>query len=401
MGLSNSTQIEYQKLCNKLSIKDIQSLFCAIFEDKALSKLADLCKKHPSCWSRERTTVVLDDSVFKLWLKDEKLLADFENCYARFFSGQVGKTVYGVKILTMGIVIDAIFYPLYFDFVPKTDTQITAKTEKNKPKIDQTIEKSKKKRKKAPKKTTKTEKTTVAEAIHIVKARELVKKWGNFRAKARCKNIAIPPLHFSCDSGYSNLGLSEDCQTQGLIYISVPKKICNIIYNNVTYKISDFIEKIYLPKEKEYQDKNIQNAKNEPFTLRIRVNLESQNREVTMLFFRYQSSKKVTFVYTVDKNIHAKTLRRHWFDRTYIEQFFKTLKHIFKIQSSQPSSKLDFLFKILRLAFIALHAQFLVRQLRKDKSINFGKRGFISLQRILQNQDIIYDLLQTEFDIKY
>jgi len=52
------------------------------------------------------------------------------------------------------------------------------------------------------------------------------------------------------------------------------------------------------------------------FTYRFRAFYCSQDREVTLLAFRLNGSKKVSIIYTPDKQIFAKTLRRHWFQRT-------------------------------------------------------------------------------------
>lgn len=367
-GLSNKAQVDYRKLCKKLTIKDINGLFFEVFEHKVIGELGKLCAKDSSCWSRQFTTVVLDDSVFKMWLNDEKLLQSFDSCYGRFFSGQFGKVVYGVKILTLGIVIDKIFYPLYFDFVPKTTQKVGA--------------------------------TSKTEAHSLTIARKLVRNWGELVKKAQQKGIAIPCLHFSCDSGYSSVELSNECQQQRLNYISVPKKSHQITYNEKKSSIKEFIETVYLTNEQKYNENKNLNIDNQPFMLRVRVKYESQNRWVTMLFFRYKDSKNVSVAYTTHKNDHAKTIRRHWFDRTAIEQFFKLLKHVFVIQSSQPTHKVDFLFKLLRLAFIAIHSQLLIKEIRKNKFAHFERKGFISLQRLLQNQSFIYDLLQKNFNLK-
>ena len=73
--------------------------------------------------------------------------------------------------------------------------------------------------------------------------------------------------------------------------------------------------------------------------MRFRAFYDSQNREVVLLAFRLNGSKKVSIIYATDKNIKGKTLRRHWFQRTYIEQFFKLLKHYLLIQKSITTPK--------------------------------------------------------------
>ena len=85
--------------------------------------------------------------------------------------------------------------------------------------------------------------------------------------------------------------------------------------------------------------------------------------------------------------------RRHWFARTYIEQFFKILKHILKIQQTTTKTKQAFEIKLLRFFFVALHVQKLIKIIRK-KMKDFAKKRFIALQRILNNEEIVIDFLQ-------
>lgn len=358
---SNNHQIDYKKLCKKLTVSKLQKIFDAIFEQQVLSKLTEMLSKDSSCWSRELVTAILDDSIFKSWFGNEKILEDFLTCYGRFFSGQCGRVVYGLKIVTFGLNIDGVFYPMYFEFVKKTSD------------TNQDIEKS----------------TQVAQ--------KLVKKWKKFteRVKNSTKNgISIPKIKFSCDSGYSDVPLSNDCEDAELDYISVPTKghIIEIKSDNGTtkrIKISEWIENIFLTAEQEHQKDS-----KEPFFIRFRALYCSQNRIVTFLAFRLKGSKKVSIIYSTNKNIHAKTLRRHWFQRTSIEQFFKLLKHTLLIQESRVHGKTDFFLKICRFAYVALHAQKLVRKIRNATKGLFDKKGFISVQRLLSSDEDILNLLQ-------
>jgi hypothetical protein len=83
------------------------------------NKFKELSDKHKSCLSRELITIVLDDSVFKQWLSTFKIGENFDSCYGCFFSGQFRSSVYGFKNCCIGVVIDEVYYPLYFDYVPK------------------------------------------------------------------------------------------------------------------------------------------------------------------------------------------------------------------------------------------------------------------------------------------
>ena len=368
---NNQHKVCYKKICKKLSINEINRLFDKLFEQQLLSKLSELTKKDSSCWSRELVTVVLDDSIFRQWLKEQGCLDDFEAAYYnRFYSGQFCAAVYGFKVLTFGVCIDGIFYPLYFEYVAK-------KTER--------IPDSKK---------------------ATEKAIELVGKWKKLVQKATEKGIIIPKLHFSCDSGYSDVSLSNACENSNLIYISVPKKshIIQIQGKGQTkqnIKLSDWVSQIFLKKEQKHNksQENLPQSERTPYTCRIKVFYRCQNRNVTLLAFRYQGSKKVSLIYTTKHDIKEKTLRNHWFQRTYIEQFFKTLKHVLKIQEARTTNRHDFHFKLVLFAFMAYHVQCLVKFIRKSYKL-FKKRGFISIQRTLNNDKTFYDILQEILIIK-
>ena len=371
---SNNHQINYKKLCKKLTINEISKIYATIFETQILNVLQKMSEKDSSCWSRELVTAVLDDSIFKQWLNTQDLKKnekDFEDCFGKFFSGQFMSTVYGFKIVTFALCIDGVLYPLYFDFVKKAV--------KDSP---------------APDKSTKV-------------AQGLVKKWGLFLEKVKKKGITLPKIHFSCDSGYNDVALSETCLNNNLIYISVPKKshLFEIDKPKGGVKqtnLTDWITDTFLKAEKKHEkaEKALSKADKTPFTYRFKAKYCAQNREVTLLAFRLNGSKKVSIIYSTDKNIFAKTLRRHWFQRTYIEQFFKLLKHVLQIQEARTSTKNDFESKLWRFSFIALQAQKIVQFLRK-RIKNFDKYGFISIQRILNDDPDIINLLQSYLTVKY
>lgn len=361
---SNSLQVKYRKLCRDLSIGRIRKIFEFIFENQVREALQKLGEKDGSAWSREIVTLVLDDSIFRQWLKSQNPAEDFEGFYACFFSGQYKAAVYGFKVPTLALSIGGVLYPLYFEFVKKAP-------------------------KDAPKDNPKPE-----NAIQV--AGKLVNRWGLFKAKLQAEGIGLPNLYLSCDNGYSDKNLSEVCGKNGLAYISVPKKNHYFEINGLKVKLSDWINQTYLEAEKAHQslEKDLPDARKTAFTLRGRATYRAKNQDVTLLAFRLDGSKKVSVVYSTDKHIFAKTLRRHWFQRTYIEQFFKTLKHVLQISEARVRTKEDFECKLLRFAFMALQAQKLVRFLRK-KIKDFANKGFIALQRILNSDSGFLGLLQS------
>lgn len=356
---SNYSQIKYKKICKELTVNKIRKVFEYIFEQELLSKLEEMSQKDTSCWSKEVVTVVLDDSVFRQWLQNTLSEKGLDSYYGKFFSGQFGTAVYGYKVVTLAVSVNGVLYPLYFDFV---------------------------KRKQA---------ASYQKATEI--AQKLVNRWGDLIKKSKKQGFNLPNFHFSCDNGYNNVSLSKTCDENNLIYISVPKKSERIEVNGKTQKISDWIENEFLELEEAHQkrEESLPNKEKTAFSHRFRANYYSQERVVTFLVFRLNGSKKVSVIYTTDKNIFAKTLRRHWFQRTYIEQFFKLLKHILHIQEARTTNKGDFEIKLLRFAFVALHAQKLIKFVRK-KIKEFANKGFISIQRVLNSDKDFLDLLQSE-----
>lgn len=366
---SNTHQINYIKLCKKVSHSTLHKIFESVFEHEVLCQLQNMSEKDSSCWSRELVTAVLDDSIFKQWHNSQDIAKDFEGCFGKFFSGQFMAAVYGLKVVTFALSIDGVIYPLYFDYV-----------------------------KKAPSKLDKVDKATKIAA-------GLVEKWGLFLRKAKKKGVLIPKLHFSCDSGYSDLVLSQTCESNKLTYISVPKKSHLFEMTDRKGRVSksnleDWVKDVFLQKEQKHElaQAKLDKKDRKVFIYRFKAFYCSQKREVTLLAFRLNGSKKVSIIYSTSKNIFAKTLRRHWFQRTYIEQFFKLLKHVLKIQESRVKTKQEFQTKLCRFAFVALHAQKLLKYLR-TKNKECQKYGLITIQRWLVKEKQMDDLLQKILNI--
>lgn len=116
---SNLHQIKYKGLCKHLTISKVRKMYEYVFEHQLIEELKKMSQKDSSCWSKKLVTVVLDDSVFKQWLQSNLEQKGLDEYYGIFFSGQYRSTVHGYKVVTLGAVIDGIFYPLYFDFVRK------------------------------------------------------------------------------------------------------------------------------------------------------------------------------------------------------------------------------------------------------------------------------------------
>ena len=407
-GISNGKhQRNHNKICKKLSLSTFKVIFEDLFEQQLGASLAILSEKHTSCFSREPVTVILDDSIFRQWLTGGKTSDIFEGFYGRFFSGQCGRAVFGFKVVTLGVSISEVFYPLYYELVKKSPAKEKVKkvpkqagNSKNSHLLP-LVEVSKPVVCAKEKKAFKTaddllvfsgEKVDSAISMAI----KLVKRFVAWKGKLAKNGILLPPFYFSCDSGYSHELLAKICENNDLYYISVVKKPHNFQVNGVQIKAANLIENTFLKKEKQHQDKEKHLAKNEKtaFCLRIKANYCSQNnKKVVLLIFRLNHSNKVTIIYTTQLEVKAKTLRKHWFARTYIEQFFKILKHVLKIQQTITKTKQAFEIKLLRFFFVALHVQRLIKTIRKTVKC-FEKKGFIALQRILNNEEIITDLLQ-------
>ncbi len=359
---SSQVSINYKKLYKKLTINKIRLLYEYVFKIQVVHLLKEMASKDSSIWSKKRVTAVLDDSIFRQWLSE---LGRENDYFGRFFSGQYCAVTLGFKVVCFGLYIDDVFYPLFFDFVRKK-----GKADKKEP-------------------------------IQI--AKKLVNRWGKLQKQLAKQNSVLPAIHFSCDSGYSDVSLSEECakKENNLIYISVPVKSHIVYINNKKTKLSEYINNTFLAKEKQHQEaqRHLKEEEKIPFTLRLKVFYQCQKREVVLLFFRLNGSKKVSVIYTSNLTIFAKTLRRHWFNRTYIEQFFKTLKHVLKISEPRTKNKQEFENKLLQFAFLAIEVQKIVRFITR-KCKQFKQKGFISLQRILCSKKEILDLLQNQINVK-
>ena len=379
---SNSVSKHYTEIQSKISTKNILSLYEGIFEYQLSEHLSTLFEKHPCIFSRDLVTVVLDDSVFKQWLSSFIEGEDFESCYGKYFSGQTKSSVYGFRVLCLGICIDGLYYPLYFEYVKTTKKYKNHNNRKN---------------------------------DAIIKAEKLVKRFGVFYNKLQQKEqiastessgLCLPELHFSCDNGYSHTDLADCCAANHLIYISVPKKNHFFVIGNTTIKLSNWIKEVFIPEEQVYlkEQEKLPKHQRKPFIYRFKGTYRSKKMKVTLIAFRLNGSKRVSIVYSPSSTIFRKTMRRHWFQRTYIEQFFKILKHMLKIQESRTKDKRTFTFKIIRFFWMALHVQKLVRFVKKIGKLrhknHFRNKGFVVIQRHMRRDEQMHDLLQSLISTK-
>jgi hypothetical protein len=366
--ISSREQTCYKKMCKKLSNNTFHKIFEFFFEEEIRNVLVEKLRKHDSSWSRELVTAVIDDSIFKQWQTSSDPDKDYERCYGKFFSGQVSQTVWGYQVVTFGLSIDGVFYPMFLECAPKATDENKAKKEK---------------------------------PSHLM-AVKFITKWGNFVKKLAKEDCKLPNILFSCDSGYSSITLSDACQENGLVYISVPGKKHLIEYEGKSMSIALWTTSVFEVAEKAHIEKEqaLPDAEKTAFTLRFRAGYKCQNRELTFLAFRLKGSNKISVIYTTDKNIKGKTLRRHWFQRTYIEQFFRLLKHTMCIQLSITTTKHAFEVKVLRFAFVGLHMQLIAKVARKAIK-SFRKKGIGTLRAFCQSNieiiDILGEVLKTPF----
>jgi hypothetical protein len=428
---SNNAQKKNTSLCKRLTNNKLHSLYEQIFEACAGQALRELLAKDSSELSRTLVTFILDDSVFKQWLTSQTsgLSPENQQYYARFFSGQVQQAVWGYQVVTLGVNIGDIFYPLYFECVRKTDESVRIAQQKHKQITADWHEKCKErvlllatiKEKKAEVHTDE-EKLALKElkkdfkALNIeikalkqkvksskppktlcqkhLVAQKLLEKAGDFLKKLKKDLPDTPIFHFSCDSGYSNKELLETCSANHLNYISVPKKSHFLTIDGKKTTLKTLIDTRFLPAEAAAKAQSLtdKGAEDPHFELRLRGYYPAIDTDVTILLFRLPKSKNVSVIYSPSKTIFTKTLRRHWFARTQIEQFFKLLKHYMKSEEARPREKHRFEYNLLRFAHIALEIQQLIRFLRRKRLLS-QCAGLGTLRTLLASTSFIKDRL--------
>lgn len=295
------TSNNLQKIWQGFNFNQIR-IFCLNYcEDLFSEELIKIAKKSDSTWSRKRLTIVIDDSIFKQWLQN----MPHGEFFAKFFSGQTHSTVYGFRVTLIGVALGKDFYPLYFQLSTKDDS-------------------------------------TKKVALNLLKkVRRL------FKQIADNEKIVFPNLFLSVDSGFTDEELIKYCRRTGITFIGVPKKSCLFTIGRCRMNLTKYISKVFLKKEQEYLKQCQKVGKEiEPFLLRKKAYFQALDKMVILIFFRLKNSKKVTVIYTENLEIQAKTLRRRFFQRTQIEQFFRMLKDTLKIQKSKNTDMESFIKKL-------------------------------------------------------
>lgn len=333
---SNFTQKQIESIVNELFLSEITNL------------VLEKGSKSESTWSRAEISFVGDVSIFAQWLSTEKGVAGNEY-FAKYYSGQKHCTVYGWRVFLLGMVVEGTFYPMYFRIMSKKDCEKVV--------AGDLLEKSEK---------------------YLIDL------------KAKYPEIHYPNLFCGFDSGFHDKLLLERAEKSGFTPICVAKNNHIIVDKGLKYKVNQYITAVFEPAEA------IAQQCSKPFLLRVRVNYKSIEREVVMIFFRLNGSKKVSAVYCTDLNISAKTLRRRWFQRTQIEQFFRMMKDTLKIQHTKSTDKDSFTKKLCTFLFKATFAYRFRNHARKHKglkNIAFSKLIFLFVNYDI-NSSYLDDLLQ-------
>lgn len=336
----------YTKIWQKLSHKQVYDLFVMGSRQLFSKEFTKLLAQSESSQSRAEITIVGDDSVFKQWLKN----VENDPFYGKFFSGQFQKTVYGYCVSLVGVVLHDTFYPLSFSLVPKAQ----AKTAENKVK-----DLERKERKKS-----------------LIQLEKGIKEVQNLLVQLSkdCKQ-ELPTLYLSIDSGFNNKELLDFCEKLELIGICVANGNEVLFYKDKKMNFKALMDTVFLNAEKAfYKDKS---NENKPFSLRLKVYYQKLKRFVTILIFRFNGSKKLTVIFTYNKNILAKTLRRRFFQRTQIEQFFRMVKHTLGISQSKSVDYKSFIKKVaiffLKAIFAFSFRNYCRKHFRRFKKFSFYK----------------------------
>lgn len=329
------------------SRKQVEEVVNKVFMNNIRELLIEKGSKSESTWSRSEISFVGDVSIFMQWLSTQKGIAGNEY-FAKYFSGQRHTTVYGWRVFLLGIVVDGTFYPMYFQIMHKKECEKEV-------------------------------------------AGNLLSQAGEFlkNIQATHPELSFPNVFCGFDSGFHNKSLLEKAEESGFTPICVAKNNHTIVQNGKKYSISKYITEVFEPAEAKAQG-------DEAFLLRVRIHYQSLDREVVMIFFRLNGSKKVSAVYSTDITLSAKTIRRRWFQRTQIEPFFPMMKDTLKIQHSKSTDIESFAKKLCVFLFKASFAYQFRNQARKRKNLKniaFSKIIFCFVNYDIDS-DYLDDLLQ-------
>lgn len=338
-GLLSSVGInpcQSNKKWQKLGYKLIWSWLEECIRNEFKADFEELLKQSHSSWSRQNITAIGDESVFRQWLCSES--KENDEHYQRSFSGQFCKTVWGYKMSVWGVMMNDRFYPLVIKCLKSGETC-----------------------------------SSVAE--------KCVEELADFLNEIS-KGYDKPEMFFSTDSGFNNALLLKKIEEKGFVPICVPKDNHCITYKDKILKIKEL--KIYFEnKEQKYLSKNPDETS---FCWRIKANYRMHQREVIFIVFRLKGSKKVSVVFCFDIHSQAKTIRRHWFARTSIEQFFRLMKTTLRIQDSTSNNYERF---IKKFSMTCLKACFIlqIRNRVRKKIRGMKKVTWVNIRR-----ELAYDL---------
>lgn len=311
-GISSTS---WRKAVKSLTFNDLRGLIRAALRHRLGSELRALGGKGESTRSRAELTVVFDDSVFRQWLLGElaqmEKKPEDERYYHKCYSGQTKTTVHGYKATVIGVCIGGTFHPY--------DLCLTAKGGSTKQAAGKMLE-----------------------DLH-----------GFLCRIASEPGMCLPKFHLSADSGFDSRELLDQCDRLSeklpITPICVPKSSNKVILSGEEMTVGQAAAAFKDLEAKEKKD-------GVPYTIKCRGVLKKYGREVTLLFFRLNGSNKVSVIYTTEASIKEKTLRRRWFQRTQIEQFFRLLKDTLKIQQPKTVDKEGFERKLWQFTFFALIA---------------------------------------------
>lgn len=301
----------------KLSFGAIERGINALLVGALKEELLRLGHQSDSTWSRSEVTMVIDGSIFRQWLKE----GDDSGHWGKYFSGQFGCGVPGFRVVLCGMVIKGIFYPFCLKLGAKNQQES-------------------------------------AIACGLFKQAH-----GHLAAWESKYDLNFPNLYLSVDNGFESLELYQCCEALRpklcIHPIFVPRKNDSVMFNGSSVRIEEMMAHFEVLEAEYLKTRTDADKKSEakPFTCCVKVWCKKIDAEVVILFFRLAKSKKVSVIYTTDLNIKVKTLRRRWFQRTQIEQFFRLIKDTLKIQQSKSSDKEGFEQKIFYFVFIALQCQ--------------------------------------------
>lgn len=339
------------KLWREHTFRAIKRLTLSLSVEQFKKSLEKLSRQSESSWSRAQVTIIVDDSIFKAWLKNMSRGA----YYSKFFRGQLKRTVHGFRVTLIGVGVGDEFYPVYFQVVPKGGN-------------------------------------TKKVALNLLKKVQCI-----FTEISDKQGVEHPNLYFSADSGFTYNKLIAYCERKNIGFIGVPKKSHLFTFKNCpmnSMNLKSYIDNEFLPQEKAYKEERERAGKEEkPFSLRLRCYYQSQKREVVLLFFRLQGSNRVTVIFCSHLSIMKKTLRRRFFQRTKIELFFRFLKETLKIQKSKSERYGDFVKKLSLCIMKAIFCLKLQRFFRK-KHGNFKNWSYYKIRQQIIYQEVDKTILK-------